>query len=76
MRTDISSIYESLLTLSGKADYLAGQSRQNNIVIDGIQESQSETWAESEDKVCKLPLEKLQLDHRKLSWNVLTGLRI
>jgi hypothetical protein len=47
-----------------EADYLDGQSMRNNCVIDGIQESQSETWAESEDKVQKLFSEELQLDQQ------------
>ena len=50
--------------MSGKADYLDGQSRRNNLVIDDIQESQSETWVESEDKVRKLFSEELQLDQQ------------
>lgn len=45
-------------------DYLEGQSRRNNIVIDGIQETANENWSESEEKVRKLISEKLQLDHR------------
>lgn len=56
---------KSLITISDKTDYIEGQSRRNNIIIDGISESATEKWSDCEDKVKKLLSEKLQLDHRK-----------
>lgn len=42
-------------------EYLEGQSRRNNLVFEGLPESPNETWAESEDKVRKLPVENLKM---------------
>lgn len=43
MRNEFTTVREGLQNMSGKADYLDGQSRRNNLVIHGIQEKQSET---------------------------------
>ena len=48
---DIISVCESMITMTEKSDYLQGQSRQKNMVVDGTAESPYETWMESEDKV-------------------------
>jgi hypothetical protein len=50
--------------MTEKSDYLEGQSRQNNIVVDGIAESPHETWMESENKVKEVITEKL--DNRRI----------
>lgn len=60
-RGDILSLSESLLPITLKSDYLEGQSRRNNLVFDGIEESPDEGWAESEEKVKALLVAKLQL---------------
>lgn len=49
--TDIVKICESLQVMCDKQEYLEGQSRRNNIVIDGVPESTGESWADSEEKV-------------------------
>jgi hypothetical protein len=55
-----------MLTVIKKQDYREGQSRQNNIVVDGIPESPHETWTESKVKVRKIIDDKLQMDHKKI----------
>lgn len=42
-------------------DYLEGQSRRNNLVFEGVPESPNETLADTEDKVCKLLVEKFKM---------------
>lgn len=66
LRKDTSSISESMQTAGGKTEYLEGQSRRNNLVFDGIQESHNETWAESESKIMKLLSDKLQLNQKEI----------
>ena len=39
LREDISSVCESIITMTDKSDYLEGQSRRNNMVVNGIAES-------------------------------------
>ncbi|KAL7375828.1 hypothetical protein ABVT39_024833 [Epinephelus coioides] len=63
--TDISAVCESVLTMNDKADYLEGQSKRNNIIIDGIPESPRETWEESEVKVREVLAVKLQMDEKR-----------
>jgi hypothetical protein len=38
MRNEITTVRQGLQNTSGKADYLDGQSRRNNLVVYGIQE--------------------------------------
>lgn len=66
LKSGASNLEESLMSLTVKSDYLEGQSRRNNIIIDGIGESPNESWSVSEDKVRRLISEKLQLDHRAM----------
>lgn len=40
------------------------QSRQNNIVIDGIHEPVHEKWPESEENIHEMTVNKLQIDGR------------
>lgn len=65
-KNDMKTDCKSLISLNDKSGYIEGQSRRNNIIIDGINESASEKWSDSEDKVKKLLSEKLQIDHRKI----------
>ena len=53
--------HKTLTSFLPKIDYLDSQSRRNNIVIDGIPESENENWAESEKKVREIFDEKLKL---------------
>lgn len=52
MEIDLSNLSHNIPSIL--LDYWEGQSRQNNVVIDGIYESAIETWAESKTKVRKL----------------------
>ncbi|XP_059358646.1 DDB1- and CUL4-associated factor 8-like [Carassius carassius] len=61
MQNDIFKVCDSLLAVSDKMEYLESQTRRNNLVFDGIQESQGETWSETEEKIKKVVKEKLQL---------------
>ena len=55
------TLSECLQSITLKTDYLEGQSKRNNLVFEGIEESPDEGWAESEEKVKVLHIEKLQL---------------
>lgn len=46
----IDQMKESLDEITKKLDYLENQSRRNNIVIHGIPETPSESWADTEEK--------------------------
>lgn len=63
IQTDIMKLCESLQMIIDKQEYLEGQSKRNNIVIDGIPESPGESWADSEVKVKDILKQKLQLHH-------------
>lgn len=65
-KTVMETVNKSLISLSEKSDYNESQSRRNNLIFDGIQESESETWSDSEAKVKKLLSEKLGIDHQKI----------
>ncbi|KAK9537182.1 hypothetical protein VZT92_004818 [Zoarces viviparus] len=52
---------ENSKAINKKMDCLEGQSRRNNLVIDGMVKTETEGWAEVEDKVWRLLLENLQL---------------
>lgn len=53
-------------TMNGKADYLEGQSKRNNIIIDSIPEPPRESWEESEDKVHEVFAVKLWMDEKRI----------
>lgn len=57
--TVINTVCESVLSMTGKADFLKGQSKQNNIIVEGIPESPCGSWEESEDKLRELLAVKL-----------------
>ncbi|KAG7462371.1 hypothetical protein JOB18_039091 [Solea senegalensis] len=69
-RTDLDTICKSMISISDKTEYLEGQSRRQNVVVNGIKGSGNEKVSESEEKV-----RKLQLDHLKieLDWAHRTG---
>lgn len=52
--------------MTGKADYLDGQSKQNNIIVEGIPESPRESWEESKDKDREMFAVKLQMDEKRI----------
>lgn len=51
MQSEIYKICESPLAATDKLDYLEGQTRRNNLIINGIEVTPGETWAYSEEKV-------------------------
>ncbi len=63
---DIHTLSESLLVLDAKVNYLEGQCKQYNIVVEGIPESPNEKLCESEEKVKQMIQEKLQVGQIKL----------
>lgn len=56
------TLCDGFVTLENKADYLENQSRRNNLIFEGIEESARESWADTEGKVRKIISEKLKLD--------------
>ncbi|CAL9708654.1 unnamed protein product [Knipowitschia caucasica] len=60
-QTEFYKLCDSLLIFTDKMEYLEGQSRRNNLVFEGVLESQGESWADAEAKVKKILTEKLQL---------------
>lgn len=56
------TVCDGLVTLADKAEYLENQSRRNNLIFEGIEESVRESWADTEGKICTLISEKLKLD--------------
>lgn len=61
VQADNKKICDSLSAVTDKVEYTEGQSRRNNLVFDGIAETPAETWAETEDKVRDVLVEKLKL---------------
>ncbi len=64
---DIHTLSESLLVLDAKVNYLEGQCKQYNIVVEGIPESPNEKLCESEEKVKQMIQEKLQRGQNKIT---------
>lgn len=56
-----------MLIITEQMEYLEEQSRHNNLVAKGIEESPGKTWAESEEKVKKILIEKLQLQQEVMN---------
>ena len=63
---DIHKLAESLLMIDSKSDFLEGQFRRNNIMVNGIPESPNEKWSDSEEKVRQMIQEKLHLDQSNI----------
>lgn len=59
--SDLSVVAKNISSFLPKLDYLDIQVRKNNIMIDGIPESEKENGAESEEKVRQIFAEKLKL---------------
>lgn len=62
-QSDVFKVCGSLLATTNKREYLEGQSRTKNLVINGIAESPNETCVETEEKVKTILSEKLNLQH-------------
>lgn len=60
------TMQEKLTKMTEKADYLEGQTRMNNLVMDGIPETQNESSKETEDKVRRVINERLHLDSSQM----------
>ena len=58
----VSNIASDLKAQQQKTEYLENQLRRNNIRVNGIEESDRETWQESEQKVKMAVQEKLGMD--------------
>ena len=66
LHNDIKTVNLNQNNMNGKADYLENHSRRNNLVFEGIAESEHEKWATSEEKIRKIISEKLKLDHKQM----------
>ncbi|CAJ1081238.1 uncharacterized protein LOC126388379 [Xyrichtys novacula] len=66
LENNMKILCDSLVTLDSKADYLESQSKRNNLIFEGIEESAQESWADTEGKVRTLISEKLKLDARAM----------
>ena len=60
----LGQLQAALDKLSSKGDYLENQSRRNNILVDGIEDSKSESWQDTEIKLKKMMSDKLDLDSK------------
>lgn len=60
------AMQEKLTKMTEKVDYLEGQTRMNNFVMDGIPETQNESWKETEYKVRCVINERLHLDSSQM----------
>lgn len=63
---DIGKLGQTLISTDSTSDYLEGQSRRNNLIIDDIPEVDGEKWADTELKVQAMFTEHLHLDHDKI----------
>lgn len=61
MQADIIQNCDSLSAVTDKMEYTEAQSRRNNLVFDGIIETPGETWADTEEKVKNILVDKLKL---------------
>ena len=60
------TMLEKWTKMTEKVDYLEGQTRKNNLVVDGIAEIHNENCKETEDKVRSVINEKLHLDSTQM----------
>ncbi|KAJ4928458.1 hypothetical protein JOQ06_016250 [Pogonophryne albipinna] len=58
---DIVRNSDGLSAVTDKMEYAEGQSRRSNVVLDGIGEEPGETWAQTEEKVKDILVDKLKL---------------
>ncbi|KAJ4923008.1 hypothetical protein JOQ06_021709 [Pogonophryne albipinna] len=61
MQADILKNSDGLSAVTDKMEYAEGQSRKSNVVLDGIGEEPGETWAQTEEKVKDILVDKLKL---------------
>lgn len=66
IKADLTSLQETALNISTKTDYIENQSRRNNIIIHGVDESPNEKWTETEEKFRSLLSEKMKIDHQHI----------
>lgn len=60
------TIRDSLFTMENKMYHLDNQLKRNNLLFEGIKESERESWEDKEEKVRNLISQKLNLDVRKM----------
>ena len=65
MLADIFKNNDGLSAVTDKMEYAEGQSRRSNLIFDGIGEEPGETWAQTEEKVKDVLVDKLEL-HRTI----------
>lgn len=61
LRSDVYKTCDSLMIITDKMDYLEAQSRRNNLVFEGLKETDGESWSDTELKVKDVLKEKLQI---------------
>ncbi|KAL7371968.1 hypothetical protein ABVT39_007890 [Epinephelus coioides] len=66
LEKNLKVICDCLKILDRSTDYLENQSRRNNLVFDGIEESERETWATTEQKICTIISNNLKLDGKTI----------
>lgn len=62
--TSLASYQVSMNNLSAKNDYLENQTRRNNLLIDGVPESKTESWGDTEIVTKKVLSEHLKMDSK------------
>ncbi|KAJ4929920.1 hypothetical protein JOQ06_018940 [Pogonophryne albipinna] len=60
MQADILRNSDGLSAVTDKMEYAEGQSRRSNVVLDGIGVEPGETWAQTEEKVKDILVDKLK----------------
>ena len=58
----IDKVQQNLTELENCVDYLENQSRRNNVIFEGIEESDKESWHDSERKVMDVIKETMELE--------------
>lgn len=64
--TSLASYKVSMNNLSAKNDYLENQTRRNNLLIDGVPESKTESWGDTEIVTRKVLSEHLKMDSKQI----------
>ncbi|KAK7910433.1 hypothetical protein WMY93_015117 [Mugilogobius chulae] len=65
-KRDMTDFGSSITNMAVQVDYIENQSRRNNLLFDGIPESEHEKWSESEDKIRKIISDNLKLDTKHI----------
>ena len=66
LRMDHDELKTEFSTLQKRCEYLESQSRRNNLVFHGFDESQNETWEDCESKIKTYMNDDLNLDPRRV----------